>query len=165
MDEYISGNYTSVNTSNSIEKKESLTRDTRTFIYVEAIQSALNNNYVFFGREPARGYDSDAFGNHSFEDLDKGRYERYDGEVSILNIFTWLGLVGVFFYFLIFFKAVTLALSHSKNNYIKIVGFYVLFRWCYAWVEDFNIFSIMNITLWVVVAMCYVCVFYRVLYY
>lgn len=32
--------------------------DTRTFIYVEAINSAINNNYLWQGCTPAHGYDS-----------------------------------------------------------------------------------------------------------
>ena len=155
IDEYITGSYTTVGGHKGLKKEESLTVDTRTFIYEEVILSALNNNYVLFGRTPAKGYDSYAFGTFNAEELGTGRYERYGSEVSIMNILTWLGLVGVVLYFLIFFRAVTLAISHSNNVYIKIVGLYVLFRWIYAWVEDFNRFDIMNVVLWVVIAMCY----------
>tara|TARA_B110000238_G_scaffold197721_1_gene240819 strand:- start:510 stop:1790 length:1281 start_codon:yes stop_codon:yes gene_type:complete len=155
LDEFISGEYSTIQVVKGESKEVSLMTDTRTFIYEEVIQSALINNYVLFGRTPAQGYDSNAFGYFNAEVLGTGRYERYGSEVSIMNIFTWLGLVGVILYFLIFFRAVTLAISNSNNMYIKIVGLYVLFRWVYAWVEDFNRFDIMNVMLWIVVAMCY----------
>lgn len=42
---------------NGSNKNEALA-DTRTFIYVEAITSALTNHYLWQGRTPAHGYDS-----------------------------------------------------------------------------------------------------------
>jgi hypothetical protein len=107
------------------------------------------------GRTPARGNDSEHFGLFAFEELKTGRYERYVNEVSILNIFTWTGLIGVVLYFMIFFKSVYLAIYKSNNFFMKVVGLYVMFRWMYAWVEDFNRFDIMNIVLWMLIAMCY----------
>ena len=155
LDEYVTGEYSQKKIVAGEYREINLKVDTRTFIYEEVINSALKNNYVLFGRTPARGYDSNYFGEHAAEELGTGRYERYNNEVSILNIFTWTGMTGVVLYFFLFYKAASLALYKSNNVFVKIIGMYVSFRWAYAWIEDFNRFDIMNIMLWMVIALCY----------
>ena len=51
MDSYIEGTYTS-------SSGENMKDDTRTILYEEAINSALDNNYLWYGRTPGYGYDS-----------------------------------------------------------------------------------------------------------
>ena len=155
LEENVSGTYTSEKIKDGERIQENLMVDSRTFLYEEVIFSALKNDYVLFGRTPARGNDSFYFGSYNAEELGTKRYERYSNEVSILNIFTWTGLVGVVLYFFIFFKAAYLAIVKSKSSFLKILGLYVSFRWATAWVEDFNRFDIMNLMLWMVIAMCY----------
>jgi hypothetical protein len=155
IDKYISGNFEEKKKIGNQVKVADLKSDTRTFLYKEVIVSAIKNDYMLMGRSPARGNESDAFGLHAAEELKTGRYERYGNEVSILNIFTWTGLVGVILYFLVFLKAAYLAITKSNSNFLRIIGLYVTFRWIYLWVEDPNIFNINNILLWMVVAMCY----------
>ena len=132
--------------------EENLAGDTRTFIYEEVLESAINNNYWIFGRTPARGNDSAAFGARAFEMT--RRYERLANEVGIANVFTWMGIVGVILYFLIFFHASFLAVNRSRNIYAKMLGIYVAFRWLYSWVEDVNNFSLNYFILWVMIGMC-----------
>lgn len=130
-----------------------LSTDTRTFIYEEVITSALNHNYVLWGRTPARGNDSVAFGSFSAEELKTGKYERHANELCHTNVFTWLGLIGVILYSLIYLRSSYLAVYRSNNFYIKILGCFIAFRWAYGWVEDMNHFDIMNISLWMIIAM------------
>lgn len=134
-------------------KEEDLSADTRTFIYVEVIESALNHNYVLWGRTPARGNDSMAFGAFKAEELKTGKYERHSNELCHTNVFTWLGLIGVFLYSLIYLRSSYLAVYKSNNVYIKFLGCFIAFRWAYGWVEDFNRFDIMNFSLWMMIAM------------
>lgn len=156
MDEYFGDyNVKSTNVRNDGPEEESLTADSRTFLYVEVIESALRNEYVFLGRTPARGNDSVSFGDFNKEKLRTGKQERFANEVSILNVFTWLGIVGVFLYFLIFFKATYLAINQSNNIFMKLVGTSVAFRWAYGWVEDFSDFDLSNIFLWIMIGMCF----------
>lgn len=155
MDEYF-GEYTITKRSIFGEKvEENLMADSRTFLYVEVIKSAIKNNYVLLGRTPARGNDSDYFGDFSKETLKTGKNERYGNEVSILNIFTWLGLIGGVLYFLVFLKASYLAINQSSNIFIKLIGLNISFRWMYGFVEDFSMFNLSNIFLWIMLSMCY----------
>lgn len=130
-----------------------ISADTRTFIYIEVLQSAIRNGYMIFGRTPARGNDSAAFGAHSAEDLKTGKYERHSNELLHLNLLTWLGLVGMLLYSLIYLRSSYLAVYHSNSKYLKLIGLFIVFHWAYGWVEDFNRFDIQNIALWSVIAM------------
>ena len=132
--------------------KNDLSTDTRTFIYEEVITSAIKHNYIIWGRTPARGNDSMAFGSYNAEELKTGKYERHSNEVCQLNIFTWLGIIGMALYSLIYIKSSFLAVYRSKSSYIKILGCYIAFRWAYSWVEDINLFDIANISLWMMIS-------------
>ena len=117
--------------------------------------SAIKNNYIIFGRTPARGNDSNSFGDYNKEKLKTGKQERFGNEVSILNIFTWLGIIGVVLYFIIFLKASYFAINESNNFPIKIVGLNISFRWAFGFVEDFSNFDLSNIFLWLMIGMCF----------
>lgn len=155
MNNYIEGSYTQSKIVNGEIREINLLQDTRTFLYKEVVISAIVNEYVVFGRTPARGNDSYTFGITTNDELKTGRNERYSNEVSVMNIFTWTGLIGVITYGLLLFSASWMAVTRSNNRFIKIVGLYVAFRWCTGWVEDFNRFDIMNIVLWMAIAMCF----------
>ncbi|WP_111709974.1 hypothetical protein [Lutibacter citreus] len=155
MDEYIKGDYKAVSEVEGEEREAKLTVDTRTFLYIEVLESALKHDYVLLGRTPARGNDSASFGGFLADELKTGKMERFSNEVSIMNVFTWTGLIGVLLYFSVFFKASYLAVNKSRNIFMKIMGLYVAFRWAYAWVEDYNRFDLSNIFLWISIGMCF----------
>ncbi|WP_299319568.1 hypothetical protein [uncultured Maribacter sp.] len=158
MDEYIDGEFSYGTTNAEGEYKEaSLVADTRTFLYEESILSAIKNKTVLFGRSFARGYDSNWEARRQEKAgkiITTNEVDRIS-EVAVINIFTWMGLLGVFLYFLIFVKATSLAIYHSNNYYIKIVGLFLSFRWMYGWVEDFQRLDISTLTLWMLLAICF----------
>lgn len=133
--------------------------DTRTFLYVEELQSAINNDYILWGRSIARGYDSIAFGESTDQAFGIKRGERQGCETSILNVFNYFGVIGVVIYFIIFFRASFLAVYRSRNVFIPVIGIYVAFRWLFAWIEDFSWFDLNYLFLWIFIGMCYSPVF------
>lgn len=147
------GKYTESKIVNGKIVEEDLSADTRTFIYQEVITSAVKHHYVIWGRTPARGNDSMNFGKYTADELKTGKYERHSNEVCHPNVFTWLGLIGVVLYSLIYLRSSYLAVYKSKNIYMKFLGCFIAFRWAYGWIEDFNRFDIMNISLWMMIAM------------
>jgi len=155
LDQYLGEQTTKTKSISGEVTEENLTADTRTGLYIEVIESALNNNYVIFGRTPARGNDSLLFGETTNEITHSKKMERFSNEVSILNIFTWLGIVGVVLYFLVFIKATYLAINESNNIFIKLIGLNISFRWIYGFVEDFSRFDLSNIFLWLMIGMCF----------
>lgn len=130
--------------------------DTRTFIYYEVLDSSIKHDYVLCGRTPARGND-DFFFETVMTD-GKGHKmrvnERHVNEVGFLNVYTWIGLIGIILYSLLYLKASLLALRHSNNSYMKYLGVFVAFRWALGWIEDINLFFIQSIILWMLIAMC-----------
>jgi O-antigen ligase len=153
MNQYLKGDYIQVkkNSQGQIENVD-LKSDTRTFLYYEVIQSSLEHNYWLLGRSPARGNDTKTFEDSFFT---TGRYERTANEVGILNVFTWTGIIGVILYFFVFYRASYLAINQSNNIFSKMLGTFVAFHWLYAWVEDINEFSIVYVTLWFMIALCF----------
>lgn len=131
----------------------SITQDTRTFLYEEVINSAVKNNYVIWGRTPARGNDSLTFG--IVEHRWTGRYERLANEIGLANVFTWTGIIGVILYSLLFFKASNLAVNKSNNSYSKMLGIFIAFRWFYSWIEDVNDFSLNYFILMITLGLCF----------
>nr|AOE12625.1 hypothetical protein [uncultured bacterium] len=134
------------------EVDENLLADTRTFIYKEVLFSSIKNDYWLYGRSPARGNDTVYF---SDMDMVENRSERLRNEVGILNVFTWTGLIGVFLYFLIFYKASYLAINNSNNSLSKFIGVYISFRWFNSWVAEISNFDLINFTIWLAVALCF----------
>lgn len=148
------GDFKSTGTNLEGEREEvDLSTDTRTFLYIEVIQSAQYNDYSFLGRTPARGNDSPSFGPLAYELT--GRDERLTNEVAILNVFTWTGIVGVLLYLIVFYSASYLAINRSNNIYAKMLGLFVAFRWMYSWVEDINSFSLNYFMLWIMIGLCF----------
>lgn len=141
--------------SKSSEYEYSALSDTRTLLYIEEINSAINNNYVIQGRSIARGHDSVLFGEQINESINTNRGERQSCETSILNIFNYFGLIGVSLYFFIFFTAAHKAIFKSRNLYITIIGVYIAFRWLFAWIEDFSRFDLNYLFLWIMIGICY----------
>jgi hypothetical protein len=155
IEDYVEGAYKSVEVIDGKRKETTAVADTRTFLYSEVLISAIKHNYVLFGRTPARGNDSNLFGLHQLRELKTGKKERYANEVSILNIFTWTGLIGVILYFFVFLKASYLAVVKSNSFFMKLLGLFVAFRWVYAFIEDFSNFNLYYIFLWIMIGMCF----------
>lgn len=133
----------------SIDK--GLIEDSRSFIYINVITSAIEHNYVLWGRTPARGNDDKING----EIKGNLKFIREYNEVCHPNIFTWLGLIGLTLFSLMYFQASYKAINHSKNRIVKIIGLYVAFHWMYGWVEDTYVFNMMTVTNWMLIGICY----------
>lgn len=157
--EYGGVNYIEITEEDGEEKQVDIAADTRTFIYKEVIYSAINNDYIVWGRTPARGNDTDFFYDIADDLKSKHfeyniKHERPMNEVCFPNIFTWLGLVGMIAYILIYLQASVLALYRSNNDYVKIMGLYTAFNFMYGWVENATNVDILNITYWLAIGMC-----------
>ena len=130
-------------------------QDTRTFLYLEEIQSAMSQNYWLQGNSLARGYRSLYFGDESDRAMGLSRGERQSCEVSILNVFNYFGVIGCVAYFCVFFAASYKAIYKSRNRYVPVIGLYVAFRWSFAWIEDFSKFDLNYLFLWIMIGICF----------
>lgn len=154
-----SGEITSVK---EILDNEGISMDTRSPLYIDVITSSIENQYMLYGRTPARGNDITISGPLFYWAYENGldnkafnKGERHFNEVLFLNIYTWTGILGLLLYSLIYFRATYLAVYKSNNVYIKIIGCYVAFHWSYGFLEDINDVDMLNIILWTYIGMCY----------
>jgi hypothetical protein len=131
---------------------EDITSDTRSTIYESVIESAIKNDYVWFGRTPARGNDGNYFGDQISEIT--GKSERLKNEVCFPNIFTWLGLTGMFAYIFFYFQAFKLALYNSRSKTIKILACFISFHFLLGWMEDLNRWDNNNVLIWMTIGIC-----------
>lgn len=142
-------------TMDAVAEKNKNMADTRSFIYEEVLMSALINDYIWLGRTPARGNDSEAFGYQMIADHGpEAKPERNSNELCHLNIFTWLGLIGVILYSIIYLLASFLGLFFSNNSYLRYLSVVIAFHWLYGWVENINLFNFQNIGQWMIIGMC-----------
>ena len=156
IEEYLKLDNKKIEVQNSYGEKgetESLTADTRTFLYVETISSSIKHNYYIQGHSLARGYESPWFRGTDLTSY--GRGERGSCEVSILNVYTYMGIIGVLLYFGIFCGAVISVFKNSQNYMMYVIACIVAFRWTFAWLEDFTRFDLNNLFLWIMITMCY----------
>lgn len=134
--------------------------DTRSLLYYDVINSSIQNDYYIFGRTPCQGNDIDASAPLFLYAVDNDitvfhKGQRFSNEVPYLNIFTWEGIIGLLFYFMLYIKASYLAVNKSKNKYIKVLGCYIALRWVCGFIDDYSDFDMMNISLWGMMGVCF----------
>ena len=146
-------------TDDLMEELHEDSSDTRSLIYIDVVNSAIKHQYVLQGRTPARGNDIEFSGvlfKWAYDDsYIFNKDERHGNEVLHLNTFTWAGLIGLILYSLIYFRASYLAVYNSKNIYISLLGCYIAFQWSFGWIENVQQLDILNISLWIMIGMCY----------
>jgi hypothetical protein len=124
---------------------ESLTADTRSFIYYEVLSSIAKTGNWIIGEGASGGYYSiwrEAINN-----------KRYGSEVGILNILLYDGLIGVIIYFsLLYFVSLT-AIKKSNNYLSKMLGLFIAFRWTTSFIEEFTQYDLNFYFFWLAVGL------------
>lgn len=145
-----SKNLTQIKVNNKGEQiEENLLADTRTFIYRDVLSSSVENNSILFGNTPAKSVFIEGFDNE-ITNL-TGR----KNECGIANLYVWCGLIGVILMSFIYIQASNLAINHSKNYTLQLLGLYIAYRWIIFWIEDIQDPTIDNITLYMMIAIAY----------
>lgn len=144
FDEYIKGEHKVTRVENGETVEEDLLADTRTFIYRNTFYTLNKYDAWITGRNTAHGDE----GFSSFINQETGTKGRYGNEVGIMNILLWYGIIGVLLYFILYARASYLAIYKSNNSYMKIIGIYTAFLWCWSFIWEcclFEMFYMMNI--------------------
>ena len=132
---------------------EDITSDTRTFLFREAILSSIQDNDVLFGRLIGFGYQSVHFAQ--VYDVNTETFDR-NAEIFVINIFTWMGMLGLILFFLLFVQASYKAINGSDSQYMRYTGLLLSIYWNFCWLEipcTFTHYTL--ITLYMLMAMCY----------
>lgn len=137
--------------------------DTRTFLYEEAIASAINHNYVLWGRTPGYGYDSFWVQNQLDYKLGEtnaalnisGQLAQRVSEVFVVNMFTWCGLIGVLFFFVFYYKIGLGMLKQVENTYLRVCILYIGFFWIICFIShQFFVPSPDYILFYIILSLC-----------
>lgn len=149
MDSYVKGTYIS-------SSGENMKDDTRTMLYEEAINSALDNRYLWYGRTPGYGYDSKFVANREGTFYaESGVLPQRNSEVFVVNMFTWTGVIGISAWFIFFIFFGYNVLSRAKNRYIRALVIYVGFFWICDWISNYFVApSSTYMLLFMVIAIC-----------
>lgn len=133
---------------------ENLVEDTRTLLYEESINSAVDNNYLIQGRSFGYGYDS-LWQTKRVDDIYSNIIKQRNAEVFIINIYTWMGIIGFTLFSVLFYLASRMAINKSNNMYVRYIGILVTIQWIFCWIEyslitvNFN-----HIVMWMEIAIC-----------
>lgn len=149
MDSYIEGSYTS-------SSGENLKDDTRTMLYEEAINSAEDNGYLWYGRTPGYGYDSKFVEKREGTFYaESGAFPQRNSEVFVVNMFTWTGVIGLLAWFLFFSILGFKVLNRSRNRYIRGLVIYIGFFWVCDWISNYFVApSSGYMLLFMIIAIC-----------
>lgn len=139
-----------LNTLNSQGEEESLTDDTRTFLYSEVLSSFYQSEDLVIGKSAIGSYQSEWFDG---DDGGAMNGKRTGCEVGILNILLHYGLIGVIIYFLLLINVSYIAINHSNNILSKMLGLYIAFRWTYSFVEEFTQYDLNFYFFWIAVGL------------
>lgn len=132
----------------------SLSTDTRSDVYKDAISSVLNEKYLLFGLSAGRYHKTflknvDAEGYYDF--YKKGRL---GSEVGILEYLLRGGLIYVFIITLIHFYASKFGLFNSRNILSKFFAVFIAFRFFFLFIEGQPILNLSNISIFLVIGLC-----------
>lgn len=135
------------------KNESTLTQDTRTIVYREAITSSVYNKSIISGRGFHHGYDSYfQFKREGNWGSDDNTFERI-GEAQIVNYYTNGGLIYVLIFFLLSASCFVKTFK-SQNIYIKAIGLFVTFIWFYSWIEFMISVNITSLCLWIFYGIC-----------
>jgi len=136
------------NIKNSEGEIESMTSDTRTFLYEEVITSVHQAEAFWFGKSAIGSYYSEAFTDLTGTSESN---KRFGCEVGILNFYMRYGIIGVTIYFLFLSTVSFYAINRSNNTLSKMLGLFVAFRWTFSFVEEFTQYDLNFYFFWVAV--------------
>lgn len=134
-----------------LSKNESLTTDTRTFLFVEMFAD-LSPKEVLIGRGALGTYFSEYFYSLKQKDLEGGdHFIRTINEVGYLQMILKGGVIMVVLYLLILIPAAFLGIFRSKNVVSRMCG-YLILSYILIWtISYYPVYSVEYIFLWMAV--------------
>lgn len=110
--------------------------DSRTSIYTDVFGELSRQKKVTVGLG-LRGKTKTSLADHpNIEYWRMYKDGRTHSESGMLNFFQYGGVVGYVVYSLFVLSCAFFALFRSKNDFVKLIGFYVCFKYIYSFVEE-----------------------------
>jgi len=131
----------------NVGEDESLTADTRSFIYIEVFKTLTNQDSWIFGESAVGKYKTE-----SFDNLVENN-ERFGSEVGVLNTLLYSGIIGAVLYGLLLFIVSHNAIYYSNNWLCKMLGLVIISRWVLFFLEEFTQFDLNFYFLWIIIGL------------
>jgi len=110
--------------------------DSRTSIYTDVF-GELSRQHKVIGGLGLRGKTRTSLANHpSIEYWRMYKDGRSHSESGMLNFFQYGGVIGYVVYSMLVLACAYFALFRSKNDFVKLIGYYVCFKYVYSFVEE-----------------------------
>lgn len=130
----------------------SVTTDTRTFLYAETLIDLKNTNSLLFGKGPLGSYYSEYFRNYNLEGGD--HYIRRDVEVGVLHYLLKGGVVYLFLIFSVIIYAIIQTLRKAQNTYLISLVLVLSAFIFYSFIENKPYYSFFMGIVWILVGVC-----------
>jgi len=134
----------------SLTSNQSLSTDTRSFLYIEMFDDLRSNNAILFGKGAYSHYYSDFF---FFNGGDSSL--RIGSEVPVLNFMLKGGLIYVLVYIITIIAAVYKALRDSKNKFLLSVAVLLSGFMLTNFVSDLTGSNILHLGIWLLIGCCF----------
>ncbi len=128
---------------------ETLSDDTRTFLYVEVLNHINKNGNFLIGSGLSGSYKSEFF----YDEGGASKGKRYLCEVGILNILLQYGIIGLLIYIVLLIKISYLAINHSSSYLAKMLGLYISFRFLNSFIEEYTQYDLNYFFFWLVIGL------------
>lgn len=138
-------------TDNSSMNEDDLA-DTRTFLYVLVQNKLETSESVVEGVGLAVSYWDDF--NTESNVLELQKLGRTATESGLLNVYFWGGIIGAFLYSMIYWMAAYYGIFRSSNDFCKLIGLFIIFRWVISFVDEPNGWVCSNIMLYFFMGIC-----------
>lgn len=128
--------------------------DSRTSIYEDVFNGLKEKGAYIFGL----GLNGRVGSSLAFSDdatLDLFRYGRLGSESGMLNYIQYGGIIGSALYSLLLIFAALKATFDSKNDFIKLLGLFIAFKFLYSFIEDKIAFEAHSFYIFLWIGMCY----------
>lgn len=126
--------------------------DTRSFLYILVQEKLEASKSVVGGVGLAVSYWDDFNAESNVNELQK--IGRTSTESGLLNVYFWGGIIGTFLYSMIYWMAAYYGIFRSKNNFCKLIGLFIIFRWVISFVDEPNGWVCSNIMLYFFMGIC-----------
>lgn len=126
--------------------------DTRSFLYILVQEKLEASKSVVGGVGLAVSYWDDFNAESNVNELRK--IGRTSTESGLLNVYFWGGIIGAFLYSMIYWMAAYYGIFRSKNNFCKLIGLFIIFRWVISFVDEPNGWVCSNIMLYFFMGIC-----------
>lgn len=129
--------------------KINMTSDTRSFLYIEVLNTFESPLQLIFGLGSSGSYKSIWF-------YDTGGAidgKRFRTEVNMLNILLYHGILGVIIFSILMYKISSIALNNSNNKLSQMLGLLIASRWFLSFIEEFTQFDLNFYFFWLVMGL------------